>query len=293
MRGYQDPMTSAFKPENLLPGRSCEGHKGTFGRVLIIAGSPGMAGAAYLSGMSAYRSGCGLVEIFTHEENRIILQQLLPEAVMTTYSGADDGELRGKLIRSLDKADAAAVGCGLGLDRCAALILGMFCRYERVIPTVADADALTLLAEDPDRLKRLEGRPVVITPHPREMSRLNGMTVKEIVSDRTGCAREYASLHSITCLLKGHRTVVATPGEQIYVNQTGNDGMAAGGSGDVLTGLIAGLLAQGMSVHEAACLGAWIHGAGGDRAAETHGRHSMMARDLIQGICNVIREIEN
>lgn len=283
-----------IQPESMLPKRRSESHKGTYGRVLLIAGSHGMAGAAYLAGLSAYRSGCGLVEIFTHEDNRVILQELLPEAVMTTYQNETADSLSDKLNHSLGKADAIAIGCGIGLDETASLLLSQTCRYISVseIPCVIDADAITLLSRRADLMACLAGRKAVVTPHPKEMATLIHTSIDEVQEDREQTVERFVHAAQISCLLKGYRTLVGSPDHELYMNLSGNDGMATGGSGDVLTGLIAGLAAQGEDICEAAVLGAYVHGAAGDYAAGQMGRHSLLARDVIAGICEIIKVLE-
>ena len=283
-----------IQPESMLPKRRPESHKGTYGRVLLIAGSHGMAGAAYLAGLIAYRSGCGLVEIFTHEDNRVILQELLPEAVMTTYQNETADSLSDKLNHSLGKADAIAIGCGIGLDETASLLLSQTCRYISVseIPCVIDADAITLLSRRADLMACLAGRKAVVTPHPKEMATLIHTSIDEVQEDREQTVERFVHAAQISCLLKGYRTLVGSPDHELYMNLSGNDGMATGGSGDVLTGLIAGLAAQGEDICEAAVLGAYVHGAAGDYAAGQMGRHSLLARDVIAGICEIIKELE-
>ena len=281
-------MRSEIQLETVLPQRFSDSHKGTYGRALIIAGSPGMAGAAYLAGMTAYRSGCGLVELFSHDCNRIVLQELLPEAVISTYAGTDDAQ------PPFERADAVGIGCGIGLGDMAESLVEQTCRYvhDHDVPAVFDADALTILGRREDLLTLLADRKVILTPHPKEMASLTHTTVKNVQDDRVRTVTDFAGRFKVTCLLKGHRTLVSSPGARLYENHTGNDGMATGGSGDVLTGLIAGLLAQGCSPPGAAQAGAYLHGAGGDRAALSVGRRSLLARDLIEGIIRCLKEFD-
>lgn len=265
-----------------LPARPEDSHKGTFGRVLCICGSFGMAGAAYLSALAAYRTGAGLVEIFTPEENRVIIQTLIPEAIVTTYD-ADNFDDR-VLTASIDKCDAILVGCGLGTSHTSLEILKCALKYKDV-PTVIDADALNLLSEHKFLLKYAAN--CIITPHLKEMSRLTDMTVEEIANGTASTAREFAGKHALCCVLKSHNTVVNDKGERAYVNTTGNSGMATGGSGDVLAGVIASLLAQkhlSLSRFDAATLGVYLHADAGDRAAEALGKSAVMARDIANNI---------
>ncbi len=265
-----------------LPARPEESHKGTFGRVLCICGSFGMAGAAYLSALAAYRTGAGLVEIFTPEENRVIIQTLIPEAIVTTYD-ADNFDDR-VLTASIDKCDAILIGCGLGTSHTSLEILKVALRYKDV-PTVIDADALNLLSEHKFLFKYAANS--IITPHLKEMSRLTDMSVEQIGNDTLSAAREFSSKHALCCVLKSHNTVVNDKGEHAYVNTAGNSGMATGGSGDVLAGVIASLLAQkhlSLSCFDAATLGVYLHADAGDRAAEALGKSTVMARDIANNI---------
>ena len=281
-------MPSAFDisyAKNLiasLPTRPEDSHKGTFGRVLCICGSHGMAGAAYLSALAAYRTGAGLVEVFTPEENREVIQTLLPEAIVTTYdAGAFDDRL---LSVSIEKCDALLIGCGLGKSNTSLEILKAALKYEDV-PTVIDADALNLISEHRSLLKYAKGK--IITPHIKEMARLTDISVSEIEKDTQKTALDFAALHSLVCVLKSHRTAVCDGGERTYLNTIGNSGMATGGSGDVLAGMIASLLAQkhlSLSKFDAATLGVYLHAEAGDRAAETMGKSATIARDIANSI---------
>ena len=265
-----------------LPERPGESHKGTFGRVLCICGSHGMAGAAYLSALAAYRTGAGLVEVFTPEENREVIQTLLPEAIVTTYD-PDDFDDR-QLIASIEKCDSLLIGCGLGKSHASLEILKVALRYDGV-PTVIDADALNLISEHKFLLKYAKGR--IITPHLKEMSRLTDISVSEIEKDTQKTALEFSEKHSLVCALKSHRTAVCDCGERTYLNSIGNSGMATGGSGDVLAGVIASLLAQNhlaLSEFDAAVLGVYLHAEAGDRAAESLGKSAVLARDIANSI---------
>ena len=265
-----------------LPSRPEDSHKGSFGRVLCICGSLGMAGAAYLSAIAAYRTGAGLVEIFTPEENRIILQTLIPEAIVTTYN--EDNFEDHKLMASIDKCDAIAIGCGLGKSHTALKILKTALRYKD-LPTVIDADALNLISEHKFLLKYAKGK--ILTPHIKEMSRLTDISVEDIQADIKNTALAFSEKHSLTCVLKNHDTVVSDSRERTYLNTIGNSGMATGGSGDVLAGVIASLLAQNhlsLSVFDAAVLGVYLHAEAGDRAAETMGKSAVLARDIANSI---------
>ncbi|MBO7310848.1 MAG: NAD(P)H-hydrate dehydratase [Clostridia bacterium] len=274
---------------SLMPKRPRNSNKGSFGRVLCVCGSRGMAGAAFLCAKAALRSGAGLVEILTHEDNRIILQSLLPEAIVTCY---DDNTLTSDLIEpTIKRADVVVVGCGLGVSREALLLLSKALRACSV-PLVIDADALNLISQNPSLKKYAKG--AIITPHPLEFSRISGLTPEQIATDREGACKEFAKSNSLVCLLKGHQTVVSD-GEKIYLNTSGNSGMATAGSGDVLSGIIGGILAQNKSGEldaiEVASLAAYIHGLCGDISANSLGEYSVIASDLIASLPRVLKGI--
>ncbi|MGI6167112.1 MAG: NAD(P)H-hydrate dehydratase [Eubacteriales bacterium] len=273
----------------LLPMRPAESSKKTFGRVLAVCGSYGMSGAAYLCAKAAYRSGCGLVEILTVEENRVILQTSLPEAIVTCFSSASPD--CNTIISAVSRADAVIIGCGLGKTPAAREVTEILLSAAGV-PLVIDADALNIISEAP-RLWELIHTPAIITPHPGEMSRLSGLDIDTILSDTARVAFDFADEHRVVCVLKTHNTVV-TDGSRIYINTTGNSGMATGGSGDVLAGIIASLAAQQKGrqlLLETAALGVYLHGLAGDDAAAGLGEHSVMASDIIDFIPGAIKRI--
>lgn len=262
-------------------------HKGTYGRVLLIAGSKGMGGAAILAARAACRSGCGLVRVFTEECNRTLLQSCVPEALLTTWE--QEEELPDRLKEALEWCDVVGIGPGLGQGEIQMQMLKQVLD-QYAGPLVIDADGLNLLAQNMALLERTRAK-VVLTPHIGEMARLTGLNSQKILEDLCGTAREMAGHHHLVCVLKDARTVV-TDGTRMYVNTSGNSGMASGGSGDVLTGLLGGLLAQGMSVFEASALGVYIHGLAGDLAAEEKGSYGMTAGDTAACIGEVLKKAE-
>ena len=269
-------------PKELLPHRAERTSKGDFGRVLCVCGSTGMSGAAYLCAKSAYRTGAGLIEIFTPEENRIILQSTLPEAIVTPYTAENAEEL---LLASLQKADVIVCGCGLSVTPLSKKILSVLLHNvdTEKTPLVLDADALNLISRNPSFLKYIKN--TVITPHALEFSRLFGASVQEILTTPEEFAFSYAKKHSLICVLKDHNTVVSDGSDQLYINNTGNNGMSTGGSGDVLAGILAGLLAQAKKVTlDTVSLAVYIHGACGDIAARRLSPYSLMASDLIDAL---------
>lgn len=270
-----------------IPQRKPYSNKGTYGKVLLIAGSPGMSGAACLAAASSYRSGCGLVQVFTSECNRQVIQTVLPEAVVTAFS--EEEVPLARLRQSMEWADVIGIGPGLGTGTHAQRILEIVLRESRK-PLVIDADGLNLLSIQPSLL-HFAKVPVIVTPHIGEMMRLTGMPKSDITEEIIACAVSYAQTYSVICVLKDTRTIVSD-GTNIYINTSGNSGMAVGGSGDVLTGIICGLLAQGMSPFEGAALGVYLHGMAGDKAQEKFSAYSMIAGDMIDQLGSVLKEAD-
>ncbi len=270
-----------------LPGRSKDSHKGTFGTVLALAGGRGSAGAAALVGGSALRSGAGLVRVACPDEVQATVASFEPSYM--TYPVASDPEglatLEGSkrvLERFLPLANVLAMGPGLGQSADLRELVGWVVESVAV-PTVLDADALNNLAGQTDVLARLR-RPVILTPHPGEFARLTGRSIAEIQSDRETHALALAgSAGHLIVVLKGAGTIV-TDGTRLYVNTTGNPGMATGGSGDALTGVIAALVAQEMDPFDAACLGVYVHGLAGDIARDQSGEVGMIAGDIVDSL---------
>ena len=269
-------------PKELLPFRAERTSKSDFGRVLCLCGSKGMSGAAYLCAKSAYRTGAGLVEIFTPEENRVILQSTLPEAIVTSYTEENFEDL---LLNSINKATVIVAGCGLSVTPLSRKILSVLLHNvnTKKTPTILDADALNLVSKNPSFLKYIKNS--VITPHFIEFSRLSSADLQEISSTPEEFAFSFAKKHSLICVLKDHNTVVSDGGDKLYVNTTGNNGMSTGGSGDVLAGIIAGLFAQTKQVSlNTVALAVYIHGLCGDIASKNLSQYSIMASDIIDAL---------
>ncbi len=269
----------------LLP-RPQRAHKGTFGRVLVIGGSVGMSGAAYLAAKAAYRAGAGLVEIFAPAENRIIYQTQLPEALLTLYDpeALDKNALRA----AMERADAIAIGMGLGDAPVVTQLLDTVLARAKV-PVVVDADALNELARGGEIRARLAGckAPLILTPHLGEAARLLEQSIPQIATDPIRAAQQMARSFAAVCALKDARTTV-TDGVHLSLNVKGNSGMATGGCGDVLAGVVAALLASGLPPFTAAELGVLTHAMAGDAAKEERGLHGLMAGDVIDALCRVL-----
>ncbi len=278
------PQMYAYDEEvaALLPKRAKNGHKGTFGRLLLIAGSVNMAGAAVLAARAAYRAGAGMVKVATDAENRIILQQTVPEALL--------GERR-QLRESLDWADVIAIGPGLGKSEEAFSCLEQVVMESRK-PLLVDADGLNLLAEHPELKSALsrqgaEGRAIVLTPHIGELSRLLGESAAECGKNPALWGCELAAGFHAVVAAKDARTFVCAENQPVCVNLSGNSGMGTAGSGDVLAGVIAALLAQGMSAYKAAAVGVYVHGKAGDSVSAEIGEYSCMAGDIAQRLLQI------
>lgn len=275
-----------------LPRRHPESHKGTYGRVLVVAGSTGMLGAAVLAVEGALRSGAGLVELGAPDRIAVPLAARLVCSVLSPLPSTPSGGLAFKALQPiLDRsvaADVAAIGPGLRLDPSTVELL-----YHLLpslsIPVVLDADGLNAVAHRPRILTSIL-TPTILTPHPGELGRLLGRRTSEIQRDREGAALSAARDFKAVVVLKGHRTVV-TDGRRIYVNRTGNPGMATGGAGDVLTGVIAALVGQGLRPFDAACLGARVHGLAGDRAARRLSAVSVTAEDIVDELGPAFRTV--
>ena len=271
----------------MLPDRPEDSNKGTYGRLLVIAGSKGMAGAAYLNAHAAYMTGAGLVRIYTSSDNREILQTLLPEAIITTYEEYNKEEL----LSLLTWADGVCIGSGLGMSRLSEKILKTVIEYVKV-PCLIDADGLNLLAENKNYLNQMAERRFVITPHMKEMSRLTGISVEDLKADRIQLQKDISSRYRSACVLKDSSTLIASDEKGIRMNLTGNSAMAKAGSGDVLAGVISGWMVQGKEAEDAAELGTYIHGLSGDLAKFEKGVYSVMARDLIEYISKALMKLE-
>ncbi|MDO4804147.1 MAG: NAD(P)H-hydrate dehydratase [Lachnospiraceae bacterium] len=268
-----------------IPKRIASGNKGTFGKILVIAGSKNMSGAAYFSALSAMRMGAGMVRIVTAKANREIIQRELPEALLSTYSDAIEAE--DVIDKCLDWADVICMGPGLGTDETAESIVKHVLGIA-VLPLVLDADGINCLYGKTQMLKDYRGM-LFITPHMGEMGRLVGKTIAELKVEPVKAAAVLAASCDIVCVLKDARTCTALPNGKVFINRSGNDGMATAGSGDVLSGILSGLLAQNCDVLSAAPLAVHIHGRAGDAAADEGGTRNVIASDIIAHLKDVVR----
>ena len=279
----------------LLPARAASAHKGDFGRVFLVAGSKGMHGAAALCVQGCLRTGAGLVTLgLAKSLHDAMVQALPPEAMLKLLPDTKEGSLATgalpEIVTTADKMDAVAIGPGLSQNaQTQELIREIVPKITK--PLVLDADALNALAADPGILrKRL--LPCILTPHAGEMGRLIRQSADQVQSDRQRIAVEFAKKYKVVVVLKGQGTVVAAYDERVYINDTGNAGMATGGAGDVLTGVIAALLAQKLELFNAARLGVYLHGLAGDVAAAEQGQVGLLASDIADRIPQAIRQYQ-
>jgi NAD(P)H-hydrate epimerase len=274
----------------VLPPRPPDSNKGNFGRVLVVAGSRGMSGAAVLCASAALRGGAGLVKLAIPEEILPIVAAANPCYLTAPLPQNDRGQLadraEGELLSLAQANDVLAVGPGLGRSpSLTALIFSLLAQVQN--PIVLDADGLNALEHHTDRLKR-RSAPIILTPHPGEFARLLDTDVTTVQSQRQDLAVRFAGDHGAVVVLKGYGTVV-TDGRRVYRNTTGNPGMATGGSGDVLTGLIAALLGQKLEPFAAAQLGVYLHGLAGDIARDNLDEISLIASDLLDYLPRALR----
>ncbi len=282
----------------LLPDRPSDGHKGTFGRVLVIAGSSRYPGAAVLAARSAYRAGAGLVTIATPQSIAMHLIAAVPEATLLPLPEHDPGVISGhaawEVVRDeLPSVDAVVLGCGFGTHDHSGVFVRRFLISEEVAAVngvVVDADALNLLSEDLSVLPNAVA-PVVVTPHPGEMARMTGLSTDDVQGQRLTLARDRAAEWGCHVVLKGANTIVATPDHRARVSEVAQPALATAGTGDVLSGAIGALIAQGLSPFDAATLGVYLHGDAGNRAARAHGSIGVTAGDVAEQIAMASRSL--
>lgn len=277
----------------LLPARPATGHKGTFGHLLVVAGSTGKAGAAAMTTEGGLRSGAGLVTVACPFGVQATLAEKLTEA-MTEPLADIDGALSLRALAALTRLaegkSAIALGPGLGQHEETFALVRRLLR-ETALPMVLDADGINGIAGCSDILRSRPAACTVLTPHPGEMARLIDRSIAEVEADRIGVARDFARRHRVVLVLKGARTVIALSDGRVRLNGSGNPGLASGGMGDVLTGLIGGLLAQGLSAADAAVLGVYLHGRAADRLLSTMGDAGMIAGDLLRELPATRKEL--
>lgn len=298
--GFPQKVINQFKPEafvytredlSSLPIRQRHSNKGTFGKVLVIAGSKNMSGACFLSAKAAYRAGAGIVKILTVEENRNILQTNLPEAIMSTYNVdhiKQDDKVK-EILEDLSWASVIVMGPGMGITAASEFLVDLVLKHAKV-PTIVDADAINIIAKNTLKNEDLQskiGPNVILTPHIKEMSRLLNTQVDHITNDLFNSIKNYMADKKFILVLKDARTIVIRNNE-VYVNTSGNNGMATAGAGDVLTGIIAAFIAQGVEPYKASTLGVYVHGLAADAFVKENNNYSLMASDIIDALSTVL-----
>ncbi len=284
-------MISIDEIKKTFPKRKADSHKGDFGHVLVVAGSAGYTGAAYLTSQAAIRSGSGLVTLAISESLHGILATKLTEAMVRPFPETKERSLslkaREGLLEFAQKCDSFAIGPGLSQNReTGQLIRKLVAKING--PIVLDADGINAFCSHASELKKAGGA-LVLTPHPGELAKLTGKSVDEIRKNRKDIALGVAREYNIVLVLKGHQTVVAGPNGSLYINNTGNPGMASGGMGDILTGIIAAFLAQGVESFNAAVLGVYFHGLAGDLALKDKGLLGLIATDILDKLPEVLK----
>ncbi|MGB2705926.1 MAG: NAD(P)H-hydrate dehydratase [Candidatus Omnitrophota bacterium] len=275
-----------------IPARKEDTHKGDFGHVFVVAGSRGMTGAAYLASQAALLSGSGLVTCGIPESLNAVMEVKLTEAMTLALPGTKEGSLaqtaEKEIINFAEKTDVIALGPGLSRHReTQKLVLNLLKGIQK--PIVLDADGVIALIGNCDMLKKRKA-PTILTPHPGEMSKLIAKDIGAIRRNREKIALGFAKKYGVILVLKGHGTVVADSKSSAYTNRTGNSGMSTAGAGDVLTGMVASFVGQGINPYSAAVIGVYLHGLAGDIAAREKGQFSMMAGDLLEKLPQAIQE---
>lgn len=278
----------------ILP-RQVDAHKGHYGHLMVMAGSVGKTGAAMLCADAAMRAGGGLVTVVSTREAQRALETKTREVMLEHVVERTDSPLTEKAVKKLQKLlegkRAIAVGPGCTTEPVmSSLVLRLLCEASQ--PIVVDADAINILAQNPTTIPDITA-PLVLTPHPGEMARLADTDVPSVLADRVGIARQQAERLGGVVVLKGAHTVIAGPDGSLFINPTGNPGMASGGMGDVLTGLIGSFLSQGHEPLEAACLGTYLHGLAADMAAMERGERGLVAGDVIETVPKILRTWES
>ena len=291
-QNIQINWTQPSDAARILPPRPIHSHKGTYGRVYVVAASTGMTGAAALTSTGALRVGAGLVTLGAPKSLNPILEVKLTEAMTVPLPETAEGSLaleaKSHIIETVERTKSVlAIGPGLSQHPETVALVHSLIR-ESNAPIVIDADGVNALSKSKEILSSLSPQ-TVLTPHPGEMARLIGGTVEALERERVGIAQRFAETHNITLVLKGAPTVIARGNGEVWINSTGNAGMATGGMGDILTGLIAGLIAQKVSPFDAAVLGVYLHGLAGDIVAESIGMHGLMAGDVLNSVPKAIK----
>jgi len=295
VNGIDGPWVELLTKETmraLVPPRAPQSHKGDYGHVLVVAGSPGKTGAAVLAARAALRSGAGLVTIAAPAGCLALLAPHGPEFMTLALIEDAAGLVDPAAVEQVLEFDADVIAAGPGLGRSPGVRAFVRALAEQCpAPLILDADAVVAFAGEPDRLLARDGVDLILTPHPGEMAALTGLSVEDLQANRLSVARDFASTHRAHVILKGHRTIVATPEGQTFINLTGNPGMATAGSGDVLLGVVAAWTAQLMDAEAACRLAVYLHGLAGDLAEADEGDVALIAGDIVDRLGDAVLEL--
>lgn len=291
-------LVDLTEPEEIraaLPPRDPDAHKGTYGHVLVLSGSPGKTGAAALCSLAALRAGAGLVTLAVPEGLNDLMEVKLTEVMTVGLPETEERtvafQARDALLGLMEGKRVLALGPGLSTHPETVRLVASLIQAAK-IPLVIDADGITALARQPEVLSKASV-PVVLTPHPGELGRMLWVPKEEVIEKRIPIAQKVTSTYNVTLVLKGARTLIAEPGGAVHINPTGNPGMATAGVGDVLTGVIAGLISQGLAPAIAAVVGVYLHGLAGDLACQQLGPEAMIASDLLEKLPEAIRAFKD
>ena len=275
-----------------IPERPENSNKGTFGKLLCVAGSLGMTGAGRLCAMGAHRCGTGLVTLASPRSACLINSGVLTETVFLPLDETQDGTVSKssitKIMDSLHRSTSCVLGCGLGCNGDTRAVAETIIK-ESTCPLLIDADGLNSIKEHPEILKQASC-PIVLSPHPAEMARLCGLTVKDVIENRINIGREFSKEFNVILILKGSATTVFSPDGRIFINTTGNSGLAKGGSGDILSGMVSGFMAQGISPLDSALCGVFLHGKAGDKCSQRLSKTGMQPSDILTDLCEIFLE---
>ena len=286
-------MTDINSLISSFPKRPPEAHKGDCGHTFVLAGSAGYSGAAYLTSQAAARSGSGLVTLAVGRGLYVVMASKLTEVMVRPFVETRDFSLsllaEKDILAFSEKCNCVAIGPGISRNKeTQNLVRNLIAKLSK--PIILDADGINAIAGHPELLKNVKTVPV-LTPHPGEMAALIGKDAEYVQKNRKEIALNFASEYNTVLVLKGYKTIVAKPGGDFYVNETGNAGMATGGCGDVLTGMIAAFVAQGLDIYNASVLGVYFHGAAGDLAANEKGLLGLIATDILDKIPQALKAL--
>lgn len=302
---YRMNLIDSALVRKTLPGRASNSHKGTYGHVYVVAGSRGKSGAALMTGIAALRSGSGLVTLWLPKslQRGVVgkFPELMTEFLPETYEGALDQSGAGQVLDQLAQVDALVIGPGMTVHQSTRKLVWEIVRHSPV-PVVVDADGINAFVPPAPSMRNETGQPVILTPHPGEMARLAGKKISEVQQDRIATARSWAESSGCYVVLKGYQTILAAPSGEIFVNSTGNPGMATGGTGDILAGMMGRFVAgwkcqsgreNSLGLTDYACSAVYLHGLAGDFAAEDKGEESLIATDLLSFLPKAFKKVTN